>query len=229
VSYDTRVLAFTPSRHRPLYLDRCIKQMQLQTYPCEHFVYLNSPDSDEHESLRALAAHLIADNPEPRPPIITVGESARQHANYLTALAPADLDEYDLFVRVDDDDFYGRRYVENCVAEFEANRWDFSGCYSHGAIDNGRWLPGIEWRGLGQNARDKELGVPEMMPPTYALSRRALDAVLGLVDDEAHWEDAQWRLTLQLNREVRVAVRSQTDFVYHRHPGNISMSGATGG
>jgi hypothetical protein len=226
---ETRVLAFTPSRSRPLYLDRCIKQLQLQTYPAKHFIFLNSPDPEQLEILRSLASHLKAENPEPQPPVIIVGESTRLHGTYLTALAPADLDDYDLFLPIDDDDFYGRRYVEHCVEDFEANRWDFSGCYSHGAVVNGNWQPDIVWKSLGLNARDQELGVPEMMPASYAFSRTALDVIMGLIDDGSNWADVQWRWALCADPSIKVGVRAQTDFVYHRHGANASMSGARGG
>jgi hypothetical protein len=220
----TRVLAFTPSRGRPLALDHCIKQMQAQTHPVDHYIFLNTPEYADLENLKALAALLTDENPRPRPPVITVGESARQHANYMSALAPADLDDYDLFLAVDDDDLYGRRYVEHCVADFQADRWDLSGCHSHGFVDGGRFTPRVVWKGLGANSRDIELGVPDMMPPTYALSRRALDVIMDLSDDGLNWEDAQWRWAIKSRTDLEVTVRSQTDFVYHRHEGNLSAS-----
>ena len=74
----TRVLAFTPSRGRPLLLDHCIKQMQAQTHPVDHYIFLNTPAYAEVEDLKSLAALLVAENPEPKPPVITVGESTRQ-------------------------------------------------------------------------------------------------------------------------------------------------------
>lgn len=220
----TRVLAFTPSRGRPLLLDHCIKQMQAQTHPVDHCIYLNTPDYADVEGLKELAALLVEENPEPRAPVITVGESSRQHANYMSALAPADLDEYDLFLAVDDDDLYGRRYVEHCVSDFDANGWDLSGCYSHGFIDGGRFTPAVRWKGLGADQHDVELGVPEMMPPTYALSRRALDVIMALTDDMTNREDAQWRWAIKTSGDLTIAVRPQTDFMHHRHGGNISTA-----
>jgi len=44
-SGSTRVLAFTPSVDgRFLLLDRCIKQMRLQSYPVTHAVHLNTKE-----------------------------------------------------------------------------------------------------------------------------------------------------------------------------------------
>ena len=63
-----------------------------------------------------------------------------------------------------------------------------------------------------------------MMPPTYALSRPALDVIMALTDDGMNWEDAQWRWAVKAHDDLVVAVRSQTDFVYHRHDGNLSAS-----
>jgi hypothetical protein len=203
-------------------LDHCIKQLQAQTYPVDHHVFLNGPD-DELESLRALASHLIAENPHPRPPVIRFGPTGRLHDLYVSALRSVDLDAYDLFLWVDDDDYYRRRYVENCVADFELNRWDFSGAHSHGAIIDGQWLGDLIWDGLGRNDRDLALGIPDMMPPTYAFSRRAIDVTMALSDDGVSWVDAQWRWALYEDPTIRTAVRDQTDFSYHRHGANASL------
>jgi hypothetical protein len=204
-------------------LDRCIKQLQAQTHPLDHHVYLNGSD-DELESLRSLASHLIAENPDPTPPVITVGPTGRLHGLYVAALRSIDLDAYDLFLWVDDDDYYRRHYVEGCVADFEQNGWDFSGAHSHGAVIDGRWVGDLVWEGLGLNARDQDLGIPDTMPPTYAFSRRAIDVVSALTDDGVNWVDAQWRWALYEDPAIRTAVRDQTDFSYHRHRANASWA-----
>ena len=53
MSPQPKVLVFTASAKRPIYLRHCLLQMQQQTYPLDHAVYLNSPeykspDTDPH-------------------------------------------------------------------------------------------------------------------------------------------------------------------------------------
>ncbi len=42
-----RALAFTCSRHRPLMLCHCIMQLQRQSYPIDHAIYVNSPEDED--------------------------------------------------------------------------------------------------------------------------------------------------------------------------------------
>ena len=77
----TRVLAFTPSAGRAILLDRCIKQMQLQTYALKHFIYLNTPQPNDLCLMEKLAARLTRDNKAHGAPSIAAGLQKDNHYN----------------------------------------------------------------------------------------------------------------------------------------------------
>jgi hypothetical protein len=139
----------------------------------------------------------------------------------MRSLGLANLDDYDLFLKVDDDDIYLRSYVAEVVADFVANRWDFSGTHSHGLLNGRRWLPEYRQEDLGVEFEDLELQVPCIMPPTIALSRRALDVALAS-EDQGLFDDIQWRRAIARRRELVMAHRSDRNFVYNIHGENAS-------
>ena len=204
-----RVLAFTCSRERPLLLRNCILQMRDQSHPVDHAVYLNGDDDT-----RALFDDLQ------RPGLfLRFGPSLSQHENYANALLAADIDAYDLFCKIDDDDLYRLDYIATVVADFERHRWDYSGTHSTGVVVGRRWLPDLQLRSLGLLAPDHEAGVIEVMPPTMAFSRRALDRVLSA--PSGAYEDIAWRRAIA-GAGLQQSVRAVSNFTYNVHGQNVS-------
>lgn len=217
-----RVLAFTCSRHRPLMLRHCIMQMRRQTYPVDHAIYVNSDVPDEAESTSVDYDRLIRDAGDDGSGRLRVGygPSHSMHRNHVEALQLADLDAYDLFLKVDDDDIYFRSYAEGVVKDFAAARWDFSGTHSQGWINGRRWIDTI-LVDLGQSQTDRDLGVLQIMPPTTAFSRRAIDLVLS-ISDRSGMDDIIWRRALAEAPNMVMAIRNESNFVYNIHGGNVS-------
>ena len=79
------------------------------------------------------------------------------------------------------------------------------------------------FQSLGLADEDLELGIPEIMPPTLALSRRALRAVLD-VEDDGQWEDVLWRRHLAKIDGLKMSVRPRSNFVYNIHGRNASTA-----
>jgi hypothetical protein len=220
----TRVLAFTCSRHRPLMLRHCIMQLQRQTYPavtrsmstlrttrwrtvpaCRYDLLL--------DDLRAGATNKI---------VIGYGRSQSYVENHLRALSLIDIGDYDLFLKIDDDDLYLRRYVEEIVSDFEARRWDHSGTATHGLLNGRRWREQHVQSDLGLAGIDLELGVIPYMPPILALSRKAIAAIIAASPEHSHFEDVYWRRLLAQCRDLVGAVRTDRNFIYNIHGGNLS-------
>ena len=165
-SRNTRVLALSCSRERPLMLRHCIMQMLQQTYPIDHAIYVNSPDNcDSHCSSRAYK-RILADLNELRVKV-TYGPTRSPHGNYLAAIDQICIEHYDLFLKIDDDDIYFSNYVADVVNDFELRAWDYSGSASDGHL-NGHRLIDNSFQSLGLADEDLELGIPEIMPPTLA-------------------------------------------------------------
>lgn len=218
-----RVLAYTCSQHRPVLLRHCILQFQRQTYPVDHAIFVNSPHDDESDttSLRYDALLEEAIGGSPGRVFLGYGKSGTFHENYATALALANLDDYDLFLKVDDDDIYFRTYVADVVADFVANRWDYSGTHTQGMLNGRHWAPNDLHEDLGMDFEDLDLRIPSIMPPTMALSRRALDVSLAS-EDTGHFDDVQWRRAIARQPGMVMSLRRDTNFVYHIHGENAS-------
>jgi len=215
-----RVLAFTPSYGRPVMLRHCVMQMQHQTHPVDHAIFVNGPGARPQLDYRPLLAR-IPMNPMSRL-VAAFGPTSAQHAHARAALALVDLDDYDLFLKVDDDDVYEDDYVELCVRDFERRRWDFSGAPSVGYIDDRDFSPTLVWEDLGYDGEDLTLGVESFMPPTMAFSRKALDVVLAIEDNHTDWEDTQWRRAIYADHGLVKRMRAGGSFHYNRHPRGVS-------
>jgi hypothetical protein len=220
----TRVLAFTCSRHRPLMLRHCIMQLQRQTYPPDHAIYVNSPD-DEMADCTSLRYDLLLDDLRAGTTnkiVIGFGGSQSYVENHLRALNLIDIGDYDLFLKIDDDDLYLRRYVEEIVSDFEAQRWDYSGTATHGLLNGRRWRAQHVQSDLGLAEIDVKLGVIPYMPPTLALSRKAIDVIIAASPEHWQLEDVYWRRLLAQRRDLVGVVRTDRNFVYNIHGGNVS-------
>jgi hypothetical protein len=103
-----------------------------------------------------------------------------------------------------------------------ALRWDCSGSHAEGYL-KGPHLIGQELSGLGLSEEDLKLAIPEMMPPTIALSLKAVRAIFD-VDDTGEWEDFLRRQHLAKVSGIKIAVRRKSNFVYNIHGGNVSTA-----
>jgi hypothetical protein len=142
--------------------------------------------------------------------------------NHLRALTLIDIGDYDLFLKIDDDDLYLRRYVEEIVSDFEARRWDYSGTATRGLLNGRRWREQHIQSDLGLAEIDLELGVIPFMPPTFALSRKAVAVIIAASPEHRQIEDVYWRRLLARRRDLVGAVRTDRNFVYNIHGGNLS-------
>lgn len=223
VNRNVRVLAFTCSRHRPLMLRHCIMQMQRQTFPVDHFIFVNSSEAPDAKHTAFCYDKFLRDARENAVSRVTIqfGKSKTQQENYIAALKLADINKYDIFLKIDDDDIYMREYVEDVVRDYLRHRWDFSGSFSDGILNGYRWYPDKKQRDLGLGARDLELGVPGFMPSTAAFSRRAIQKILD-APMEQRFEDIYWRQLLASDPTIVLATRKRSNFIYNIHGENVS-------
>lgn len=215
-------LAFTCTRDRPFFVRCCILQMQQQSYPVDHVVYINHPDAEsktEHYNYISLLHDLA---PQRGSLTICYGRSGTQQFNFMQALTLAKQDDYELFLKIDDDDIYRRHYVRNVVSDFLKNDWDFSGTHSQGLIDGPKWGPQNRVNQLGMEPEDIRLGVPEMMANSYVLSRKAVNLIKKIPADIDCNEDILWRRKLIADKTINTHIRQHSGMSYHLHGKNIS-------
>lgn len=222
----TRVLAFTCSRYRPLFLRHCVLQFQKQTYPVDHAIYVNAPGNPPEEVYNY--TDLLKDL-EPTPPqklFLGYGPSLTPHQNYLGALDFAPWETYDLFIRIDDDDIYLKNYVEKVVLDFEKNHWDLSGSFAQSQINGHRYSKDSRLTHLGLHPEDIELGVPGMMSGTFAFSPKTMHFLKAIphIDPGQRnwWEDVLWRRLIAQQKDMTIHVRENSSYIYNIHGENVS-------
>ena len=216
------MLAFTCTMGRPFFIRCCVLQMQQQTYPVDHVIYVNHPDAQDRSDLYNYTS--LLDDIAPQQGTITIryGRSGTQQFNHLQALALAAHDDYDLFLKIDDDDVYRRNYVRNVALDQQKNGWDFSGAHSQGLIDGPKWGQRNCVSQLGMEPEDIRLGVIEMMPSSYAFSRKALNVIKEIPTDIDKNEDILWRRKLTSDEGIKVHFREHSGMAYHLHGKNVS-------
>ena len=222
----TRVLAFTASAHRPLYLRHCILQMQSQTYPCTHSVFLNAseyqgPDDSTNYCL-LMTDIAIAKGFNLH---IAYGKQGHQHFNHVTAIEQVDINAYDLFLKIDDDDIYRSQYIEHVVQSFEQDNWDFSGAATKGVVQGSRIQKKSEacFKKDPKNLHDHPLD--QAMPGTYAFSQKAMRLIIkkgAQYTWKKHYEDPTWLTWMLEDPQIRAMYRNQDDYTYVIHETNFS-------
>ncbi|MGI9524881.1 MAG: hypothetical protein ACR2PG_24895 [Hyphomicrobiaceae bacterium] len=220
---DIRVLAFTCSFHRPLMLRHCIMQIERQTYPTDHVVFVNSSEDETPDGTPIHYHKLLAEfeSSSDHRLIIGYGPTKTAHENYLSALHLVDSSDYDLFLKIDDDDIYYANYVQAVVYDYLEHGWDYSGSFSDGILKGHRWSPDHKLPDLGLDEVDKFLGIPSIMPPTAAFSRKAIERIARAAPDE-RFDDIYWRRLLAVDQNMAMSSRDQSHFVYNVHGSNVS-------
>jgi len=214
-----RVIAVTSSRDRPLLLRHCIMQMAHQSYPPDHAIYINYLKEDVAR-IRRDYEKILSDFSNLPGVTIAYGPHRSSQGNHLSHIDAELLQQYDLFLKVDDDDIYFSNYVEEVVKDFQERGWDYSGSSSDGYLNGARLVP-QQLKSLGLTDEDHQLGIPEIMPPTIALSRKAALAILE-VEDTGVSDDFLWRRHLGKIPGMKMCIRPQSNFIYNIHGGNIS-------
>ncbi len=204
-------------------LRHCIMQMQNQSYPTDHVIYVNSPHETTSDYTTVGYEGIVSDLVLNSRSLLKIsyGPSKTTHDNHMVALNLVSLFDYDLFLKIDDDDIYLRDYVRTVMYDFELRQWDYSGTVSNGYLNGYRWRPGTRLSSLGLGEEDHRLGIPDVMPPTTAFSRKAVCA-LHKLKSSGGVVDLQWRRHLARTPGIRMAARSDTNFIYNVHGGNIS-------
>jgi len=220
---DIKVLLFTVSRNRPIFLRHCLFQMQSQSYSHSHVVYVNSDEFvDEHDSTNILHCMRDVKIRNGNDLLMGYGPSSHQHHNHMAAINMVDSADFDLFLKVDDDDIYYPDYVQSVVDDFLQNAWDVSGSFSDGLINKGSFdyskCYEIDYT-LSDGA------IFSILPGTLAFSRQAMTLLLTDFSQQLDFklfEDEQWISYLSAKDDIIFHKRERSYYVYNIHQSNIS-------
>ncbi len=220
---SVKVLAFTASSHRPAFLRSCMLQMQAQTYGLDHGIFLNSPQyhspDDGFNYLKLVDDIVIKPGNEV---LLAYGKQGHQHFNHMRAISQFDVEQYDLFLKIDDDDVYRCEYVHDVVDDFKQNRWDFSASFSDGIIKKDDYQ--VFKKGSLNDLIINDQSYPSM-PGTYAFSRSAIQHIIRLGKThkwDSSYEDPTWVNWMQDHLDFVCAYREKSSYVYFVHGDNYS-------
>ena len=207
-----KVLIFTSSYNRPYMLRQCILSVKNQNVEdLTHSVNITSESP--------LAALTLIDDLNDI--VISITDNNHTHFNNMTAIkAVDDYQDYDLFIKMDDDDVYKADYVKNIITFFEKNS-DVDIVSSEIKFQlNGTEVYLVNAKDLGGN-----IDVEYKMPMTYAFNKKALNAIINLEKkDMFGFDDMMWRLHWKAHGLKHASVDNSEDIIWHIHGKNVSTS-----
>jgi hypothetical protein len=152
---------------------------------------------------------------------VILTKNSHTHFNNMAAIkAVDDYEDYDVFIKMDDDDVYKADYVKNIVTFFE----------THPDVDivsseiqfqlNGTEVYLANAKNLGGNT-----DVEYKMPMTFAFNKKALDAIINLEEkDMFGGDDMVWRIIWRAHKLKHAVVNNAEEIIWHIHGKNDSTA-----
>lgn len=210
-----KALIFTCSYNRPHMLRQCMLNAKNQSYEnCIHTVNIVS-DGGEDQNFLPLYNDLLDDKL-----VVRTGINDRIHINNMLAIENIpDYYDYDVFIKMDDDDIYKKDYVKNIVKMFQANPdVDIVSTRINHQL-NGIQMVSGNYDNLGGNPNNSLYH----MPMTFAFNMKALDTIINIPDQEIGWnDDLLWRYKWEDAGLKHMPVNNQEQIIWHIHGKNIS-------
>lgn len=207
-----KVLVFTSSYNRPFMLRQCVLSIKNQTFKdIRHSVNITS---DNALNNLVMIDDIVTDD-------VIITENSHTHFNNMAAIKAVDgYEDYDLFIKMDDDDIYKSDYVKNIVTFFENNP-DIDIVSSEIKFQlNGTEIYLANAKDLGGNT-----DVDYKMPMTYAFNKKALDAIINLQEkDMFGFDDMVWRMIWKAYGLKHAVVSNAEEIIWHIHGNNVSTA-----
>lgn len=212
---DLKVLCFTTSYNRYKMLRGCISDIKQQTYKnIYHSVNIAYDKKNGDNNIKNLFDDFTFTNLK-----IACNVNSEQHTNYMNCFNNIDIDQYDLFIKIDDDDIYKKNYVNNIVEFFKKNK-DIDITSSKFMYQlNGNKIYKGDYSNLGGNPEGTDFN----MPPSFAFNRIALKSIL-CQKNLSGFEDGYWRTTWNDLGLKHKTLNNSENVIWHIHGKNISVS-----
>jgi|WetSurMetagenome_2_1015567.scaffolds.fasta_scaffold487499_2 hypothetical protein len=208
-----KVLCFTTSYHRLEMVRRCILDVMCQSYPnIYHAVNIVSDKIENLSNCSYLFDDLDFDRIK-----ISYNSNSNQHINYMAAIKSINHADYDIFVKIDDDDLYKKDYIKLIVDAFKNLEVDIVSSRISSQL-NGNIVRRGEYNSLGGNPD----GYNYKMPMTFAFNRKALNLIIDLKKVVGGFEDNMWRNIWSENKLKHMIINNEENIVWHIHGKNIS-------
>lgn len=212
-----KALVFTSSYNRTAMLRGCVQDFLNQSY--EDCVYsLNiACDADKIDNVLPLYDDLADERVH-----ICVTTNVPIHFNHMNAIKNIpNWEDYDVFIKMDDDDFYKKNYVRNIVKLFVKNPdVDITSTKIKYQL-NGNSLFGNPnlYDNLGGNG-----SINSHMPMTLAFNKKALDLIMKITGVPHNNDDMLWRRTWEAAGLAHKGVDNSKEIIWHIHGKNVSTS-----
>lgn len=212
---ELKVLCFTTSYKRHKMLRGVIFDIKNQSYKNIHHTINIASDNDNKVDYSLLYDDIDDIT-------LTYNNNSKQHFNYLNAIIATNYDNYDLFIKIDDDEIYKRNYVANIVNFFN-NHPDVDVTSSKIKYQlNGSSLNIVNRNNLGSNKESDLL----KMGSTLAFNAKALKYIFALSrvsPPKNKWEDSVW--CEEWKKYCNVGeVANESNVIWYVHGNNSSTN-----
>jgi hypothetical protein len=209
-----KVLCFTTSYRRQKFLRGTIFDMLNQTYnDIVHSINLTTIADKNKELNKILYDDLISERVR-----IIYSENLHQHYNHLNAIMGIEnYEDFDIFVKIDDDDIYKKNYIQNIVNFFNNNDVDMISSKIKYQL-NGHSIIVGNYDNLGGNPKNCDF----KMPFTFAFNKNALNLIKNLTNIFG-FEDSMWRESW-CNKIKIMEIDNTDNVIWNIHGKNTSTS-----
>ena len=194
----------------------CVQDFLNQSY--EHSVYSLNITSDNKDDYHHLYDDLVDND---RISICTT-ENKAIHLNHMAAIKNVpDWETYDIYIKMDDDDFYKKDYVKNIVKLFSENpEIDVTSTKIMSQLNGNLVIvnPNL-YNNLGGNG-----SIDAHMPMTLAFNKKALDLIMVIDNPPYNNDDMLWRRTWEAAGLTHKGVDNATQIIWHIHGKNHSVA-----
>ncbi len=201
-------------------LRSCMLNVKNQTYSgIKHLINITNDIDDLHVYL-----DVIDDVFNSRTMRICHSINNHTHFNNMTAIKQLKTHEdYDLFIKMDDDDIYKADYVQTIVDAFKADPTIdiVSSKISHQLNGNKLMYNSERYDNLGGNPGESTYH----MPMTFAFNKKAFNVIKNLTHaDIIGHDDMMWRIQWEAHGLKHVAVQNDDNVIWHVHGKNVSTA-----
>jgi hypothetical protein len=218
-----KTLCFTTSYNRPYFLYNTINSILNQTYHDFHYcVNVNLNNINEKPEYEFLLNDFVEDK---RLKII-YNKNNHQQINYTNAMNGMGDNNYDLFIKIDDDDIYHKKYIEKSLDFFKNENCDILSFTCKHHINNNKIKNQI--KSIGDWKGDANTKINFGMPPTFIFNKKAFDVINKISISESKsvhpFEDGAWKQNWRKHNLKSVVIEDQDIFTYNIHQQNTSST-----
>lgn len=222
--FIARPLCFTTSYNRPYELYNCINSILNQTYKdFQYAVSINIDSKDDEGKYKLLLSPFLTD----KRLSVFFTKNQSQHDNYLSPIKNSKYDNYNLFLKIDDDDIYKPEYINTMIDIYKTKKPDIVSCKISTQINGGKIEYG-NFESIGVWQPDVADKIKFGMPFTYAFNKRALSILLKTTHSELssihHFEDPGWRTKWREAKIKSYVIDKSNNAIYNIHGKNTSSS-----